>query len=126
MRNKTVKILSGVCALLFTVALGFVLIQDFSVSGEEIEILSDGKVIYTGKGVSAEPVYIDAVSAHGVNRIRIDANGVLVESADCKNLECVHMGYLKSAYMPIVCLPNNLVIRYTGSGEASAPDAISR
>ena len=49
-----------------------------------------------------------------------------VESADCPNGECVAMGYLKSRYLPVVCLPNRLVIQYSDVNASDEPDAVSK
>ena len=130
MRNKTVRICAFLCILLFTAAAVAVIFQYSSKTPNEIEITVDGKTIYRGASkTDGEHVYIDAVGKNGTNRVRIDSNGVKVESASCPNGECVAMDYLHSMYLPIVCLPNNLVIRYVGgsSGETEPEvDAVSK
>ncbi len=128
MRNKTVIITAIVCAVVFVSALIFVLIGYQAEPKKEIEILLDGKVLYRGSAtLSGEPDYIEAKGKNYTNRIRIDETGVKVESATCPNGECVQMGYLKSPYLPIVCLPNNLVIRYVNTADSSEEmDAISQ
>ena len=123
MRNKAVIITSLICAALFLSTLTVVLYQNAAKTGNEIEIVLDGQVIYSGSATRAgEPLYIEAVGRACTNRIRIDAQGVLVESSDCPNGECVNMGYLKSRYLPIVCLPNNMLIRFTEGSEAALQD----
>ena len=93
MRNKTVRICAFLCILLFTAAAVAVILQYGSKTPDEIEITVDGKTIYRGEGkTDGEPVYIDAVGQNGTNRVRIDSNGVKVESASCPNGECVAMG----------------------------------
>ena len=129
MRNKTVLITAAVCFILFAASLCFVICQHSTKPASEIEVLLDGKLIYSGSGEhQGEPLYIDAIGKNYSNHIRIDENGVLVESSTCPNQECVRMGYLKNRALPIVCLPNNLVIRYTGQSNSSEQelDAISQ
>ena len=37
--------------------------------------------------------------------------------AECPDQTCVHMGWLDSGAMPIVCLPNHLSIEYAEAGD---------
>lgn len=129
MRNKTVLITGIVCLVLFIAALGTVIWQQTLEPAEEIEILLDGETIYRGDAIhSGSPLYIDASGKYYTNHIQIDENGAKVESSTCPNAECVKMGYLKNRYLPVVCLPNNLIIRYVErqSSSDSGLDAISR
>ena len=129
MRNKAVIITAGVCLVLFLSALGIVVWQYSKEPSTEIEILLDGKTIYSGSTVHAgTPLYVDAVGKEFTNHIRIDEIGVTVESSTCPNGECVRMGYLQNRSLPIVCLPNNLVIRYTDNSDSQggALDAVSQ
>ena len=49
------------------------------------------------------------------NTIEIKDGKIRVKSAECPDKTCVHMGWLSSSAMPIVCLPNHLVIRFAAS-----------
>ena len=46
------------------------------------------------------------------NIIQIKDKQISIIEADCPDKTCVNMGILKSAFTPIVCLPNHLVIQY--------------
>ena len=46
------------------------------------------------------------------NIIQIKDKQISIIEADCHDKTCVNMGILKSAFTPIVCLPNHLVIQY--------------
>ncbi len=109
---------------MLTAAATALILQYRAGSSGEIEITLGGETIYKGPGTSAETKYIDIEGAAGAVRVRIDVEGAAVESSDCPNRECVKMGYLKSKYLPIVCLPNRLVIRYTDADEDV--DAVSK
>lgn len=37
--------------------------------------------------------------------------------AECPDKTCVHMGWLSSGAMPIVCLPNHLSIEFADSSD---------
>ncbi|MBQ2093605.1 MAG: NusG domain II-containing protein, partial [Ruminococcus sp.] len=47
------------------------------------------------------------------------------KEAECPDKTCVNMGWLSSASMPIVCLPNHLVIEFA-AGYEDGVDAVAR
>ena len=102
-----------VCAVLFAVGLiGSVWVLRPTESAV-VEILQDGEVLYTfdlSKRLYQERIEI--VCEVGINVILVGPEGICVESADCPDQTCVEMGYLKSASLPIVCLPHKLTVRY--------------
>ena len=58
-----------------------------------------------------EPETMTVSGQVGDNVILIERGRICVEHADCPDQICVHMGWLTSeGGMPIVCLPNRLVI----------------
>ncbi len=121
------KICAIVCALLFVSALVGTAITLSAGNVRRIEILLDGETFYSGFARNdGEPLRIRVERGEGYNLIRIDSSGVCVEQANCPGQECVRMGYLKSAHMPIVCLPHRLVVRYKAAADSGdEPDAIS-
>ena len=52
------------------------------------------------------------------NTIRVEKGRIRVEAADCPDQICVDQGFISDGTVPIVCLPNRLVIEITGGGEA--------
>lgn len=54
-----------------------------------------------------------------VNEIEIRPGSIGVVSADCPDRLCVHQGFIDHAGLPIVCLPNKLVILLRESGPES-------
>ena len=126
MRNKTVRACIFAVLAVFLLALAGTALTLQRDGGESIEIVSDGTVVYSGPAkAEGEPVYVPVQTERGMNLVRIDAEGVCVESADCPGQECVSTGYLKSAYLPVVCLPHRLVIRFAKTPGEGAPDAVS-
>ncbi len=82
-----------------------------------VEIISDGSVLYT-LDLSREPDREITVEYEGrKNIIRIEGHDIYMLEADCPDHTCVKTGRLSTAGVPIVCLPNKLMIRYkTGNG----------
>jgi hypothetical protein len=85
----------------------------------EIGVFLGGKRLAAAAGA---PLYIRDGEGGVLNVVEITEDGARMLEASCPDQTCVAMGYLRQ--MPIVCLPNRVVIRYiTG---ARAYDAISR
>ena len=71
----------------------------------------------------------------GFNEIEIGAEGIRILSASCPDRLCVRQGFLRSPGIPIVCLPNRLVIQLRPSSDTmvsddtgqpdNAPDAVT-
>lgn len=86
----------------------------------QVEIVQDGRVLYSFDLSSEEARIIEVEYEGQVNRIEIRDHRIHVLEADCPDQVCVDMGWLDSA-APIVCLPHHLVIQFTeGSGSLDA------
>lgn len=83
-----------------------------------IEIIQDGKVIEK-LDISKEEDRVFRIESDdgGWNEIKIEKGTILISDADCPDRTCVKTGALRSAGVPIVCLPHKLVIRYSDDGE---------
>ena len=76
------------------------------------EIIQDGKIIYTLDLNKNKDELIEVEFQGCKNTIQIKDKQISIIEADCPDKTCVNMGILKSAFTPIVCLPNHLVIQY--------------
>ncbi|HBE15001.1 MAG TPA: NusG domain II-containing protein [Ruminococcaceae bacterium] len=95
-----------------------------SPSKSRVRVLSDQQVVYTADLNTAQDTTFDVPFEDHVNTIEVRDHQIRVRSADCSDQTCVHMGWLKSASMPIVCLPHRLVIEFTD--EQNEIDAVTR
>lgn len=63
------------------------------------------------------------------NEIALRPGSIGIISADCPDQLCVRQGFIRDSGLPVVCLPNRLVIRLRPltdeSPEDSAPDIIA-
>ena len=59
------------------------------------------------------------------NIVKVENGGIRVKAASCPDKICVKQGLVKNGLVPIVCLPNGLVIEIKGEKEEGA-DALSR
>lgn len=59
-----------------------------------------------------------------VNEIEIRSDSIGIVSADCPDKLCVHQGFISHTGLPVVCLPNKLVIRLRET-DSETVDAIA-
>ena len=131
--------LFALCAALLLGAAGACLFAAASRSGDAsksgaVEVVQDGAVIYrfTQEELQEER-HIRVPYGEHENVIATGGGTIRIESADCPDQICVHIGELKRDGAPIICLPHRLEIRWAKAGsageaavEADAPDAVAR
>lgn len=61
----------------------------------------------------------------GFNTVKIKDNKIWIEDADCKDKYCIHQGAISGNGQVIVCIPNKLMIKITGSSNEDDVDIIS-
>ena len=111
-------------ALVILSAIGTVLTYTAK-GGDRIQILSRGELVYEGASRAVgEEICITVGEGDKTNTVIIDEKGVYIASASCEGCDCVNMGYLKSAYMPLVCLPNELIVKFVSADDGI--DSVSK
>ncbi len=75
------------------------------------EVWSEGKLVET-VNLSADKT-LTVESEFGVNVVTVKDGKIAVTKADCPDHYCMDRGYCHSGAQ-IVCLPNRLVIKFTG------------
>ena len=76
------------------------------------EIYSDGVLIRT-VSLSQDQEFTVTAPNGGSNTVTVKDGKIAVTQADCPDHYCMHRGFCDSG-SPIVCLPNGLVIQFTG------------
>ena len=118
--TKTRKLLYlAVGAVLVTAAVLSVIVLRHS-DRVLVEIVQDGTVIQTLdlRSAADQEIRIESPDGKSYNLVTVSEGRIKVSEAGCPDQTCVHMGALKSDSMPIVCLPNKLIIRFA-EGDAS-------
>ena len=121
--RKAVYIVAALCALSFLGGIGGMIWNLTRSHGRQVEILQDGKILYTLDLAQAEDQTFTVTYGGRTNEIEIRDHQIRVKAADCPDQICVHMDGLEDA--PIVCLPNRLSIQYADGEGASGLDAVS-
>ncbi len=65
----------------------------------------------------AVPYEFDITTDLGTNCIRVEHGSIQVVSADCPDQICVHQGAITGGYVPIACVPHELVIDILNPGD---------
>ena len=121
--RKSVYMVAALCALIFLGGIGGMIWNLTRSHGRQVEILQDGKILYTLDLVQAEDQTFTVTYGGRSNEIEIRDHQIRVKAADCPDQICVHMDWLEAA--PIVCLPNRLSIQYADGESASGLDAVA-
>lgn len=121
--RKVVYIVAALCALIFLGGIGGMIWNLTRSHGRQVEILQDGKILYTLDLAQAEDQTFTVTYGGRTNEIEIRDHQIRVKAADCPDQICVHMDWLEAA--PIVCLPNRLSIQYADGEGASGLDAVA-
>lgn len=91
------------------------------------EIYSDGRLIRRIDLSSVTTEYEFTVDYNGhSNTVAVKNGGICVKAADCPDHICVHTGEIRDGSVPIVCLPNKLIIKLVGTNDNNTPDTVSR
>jgi hypothetical protein len=77
-----------------------------SVNGEVLERIDLSKV--------REEYDLDVATEYGRNVVHVEPGAISVTHADCPDQICVMQGKLSSNGIPIICMPNRLVISIEG------------
>lgn len=111
--TKPVKALMFTAALLLLAGiLGTVFVLRPAESST-VEIVQDGRVLYTIDLETAQDEEIIITSPEGkTNTVTIGNGTIRISAAQCPDQTCVKQGILSSESLPIVCLPHRVVIRY--------------
>ena len=118
------RLLIDLVALLLLLGIGGSLWVTRDPSEERlVEIVQDGTVLYQFD-LAQENDRTFLVEYKGqTNTIEIQGHQIRVLDAECPDQTCVHMGWLGESGLPIVCLPNRLVIQF--ASPADGVDAVA-
>ena len=106
-----------ITAVIFLAAAAVCIIV-FSGNGSDIvNIKSGGELLYTIDLSKAEDCEFDIEYEGRVNTVEIKEHMIHIKSADCPDKICVDTGWIGGdrKSVPIVCLPNRLVIEFEKS-----------
>ncbi len=117
--KKTVFLITA-CAVVFLASAVISVVMLNAPSGDIVKIKSDGELLYT-IDLSKSPNKTIVVEYNGKkNTLEIKNHKIRVLEADCPDKVCVNAGWLDSTAIPIICLPNKLIIEYENNDADAA------
>ena len=124
---KTLALFLSAFLVLMTVAcLLYLLLLPRGYGNCVADIYQDGQLLESiSLGQVQESYTIEITGDSGyTNRIEVQPGKIGVIWADCPDRLCVHQGFADTTVIPIVCLPNRLVIHLRpDNGWTADPDA---
>lgn len=111
---KKTKLIIFITVVVFVVSAVIMFISMKPSENNIVEVVQNGKIIYTFDLLTAENQSIKIKSPDGKssNTITISDGNICISDAECPDKICVNSGFLKYESMPVVCLPNRLIIRF--------------
>ena len=112
----------AVAAFVFLSAVAASIILYFSRSESTVRIIQDGKVVtaFELEGHPDEELVFEYEGRKNI--VEIKDGRLRMRSADCPDKLCERSGWRGKGSLPLICLPNRLVIEFT----ASDTDAVAR
>lgn len=103
--------------LLSVAASAFVLL--YHGAGNTVSVTQDGKVIKRiNLDTVTSPYEFVVTGENGSNTVRVEQGRICVTDASCPDHVCVNTGWISDGAIPIVCLPNKLVIQVDSAADA--------
>lgn len=128
--GKAALIIGAFLILLCLASFLYLAIPPNEGSGYIADIFQNGTLLYSIplNGTGGEESFLIENENGGYNEIEIRKDSIGILSASCPDKLCVRQGFLKGSGLPIVCLPNRLVIRLRPADAAETsgtPDAVT-
>ena len=96
----------------------FLLLRGADTGARTARISLDGEVYEEiDLNAVAMPYDIRIETELGYNIVHVEHGAISVSEADCPDQVCVDQGWISDGTVPVVCLPNRLVIQIEGGGD---------
>lgn len=102
---------------LLIIGISFVIWEREEPDSTVVEIIQDGMVLHHVDISNVNDRVFVVEYKQRKNVIQVRNGTICMLFAECPDQACVHMGALKPNGLPIVCLPNHLVIRFVSVNE---------
>lgn len=120
MKNRKNFIAIVILAIIITLSLfSLKIIKKESNDKSIVKVIKDNKVIRIIDLSKVYESYEFEVEGDNneSNTIKVEKDGVSVVHASCNDKICVSTGKIKDSSLPIICLPNKLIIKFENNKE---------
>ena len=117
--NRNAKVILLLLVLVGAACAAFVLLRPTG-TGAVARITLDGELVEEIDLSAVTEPYTFTLEGPGgfTNTIQVEHGRIRVLEAGCPDQVCVNQGYISDGTVPIVCLPNRLVIEIVGGGDS--------
>ena len=117
--NKTTRLILAGLLLAMAASAVFLLLSGEEEGRPVARITVNGVIVNEIDLTDVDEPYSFTVDGPGgfSNTIQVEPGRIRVSEAGCPDQVCVHQGYISDGTVPIVCLPNQLIIEITGGGD---------
>lgn len=115
MNKKSVRVILIILLILILVfSIIYLIYSHNRKDAKMVEILQNGTLIekINLTASSDRSIRIDGENGN-YNIIRIENGEIFMDEASCPDKVCINTGVLRSYNLPIVCLPNKVVVKFT-------------
>ena len=117
--NKTTRLILAGLLLVMAASAVFLLLSGKEEGRPVARITVNGVIVNEIDLTDVDEPYSFTVDGPGgfSNTIQVEPGRIRVSEAGCPDQVCVDQGYISDGTVPIVCLPNQLIIEITGGGD---------
>ena len=112
--NKTAKIILAALALVVLASAAWLLLMERDVNDPRVVIEVDGEIYCSYDMDEVKGIIPVSTPNGGENRVWVQDDLVFMDSANCPDQICVKQGVIRDGSVPIVCLPNKVIVRIEG------------
>lgn len=118
--NKTTRLILAGLLLVMAASAVFLLLSGEEEGRPVARITVNGVIVNEIDLTDVDEPYSFTVDGPGgfSNTIQVEPGRIRVSEAGCPDQVCVDQGYISDGTVPIVCLPNQLIIEITGGGDS--------
>ena len=116
--NKTTKLVLAALLLVAAISAVFLLLKPDAPSRPVARITVNGTIVneIALDSASLPQTFVYEGMGGFTNTIEAEPGRIRVSEAGCPDQVCVHQGWISDGTVPIVCLPNQLIIEISGGG----------
>ena len=112
--NKATKAILAALVLAVAASGAWILFRDGSVEQPRVVIEVDGEGYCAYDMDEVDGIIPVSTPNGGENRVYVQDDLVFMDSANCPDKLCVKQGVIRDSSVPIVCLPNKVIVRIEG------------
>ena len=112
--NKGAKLILAALVLAVAASGAWIVLGDRETDDPRVIVEVDGEVYCEYDMDEVDGIIPISTPNGGENRLYVQDDLVYMDSANCPDKLCVKQGVIRDSTVPIVCLPNKVVVRIEG------------